>query len=116
MFTKQRQEFQLPEPGQEVTYTFYSNSQDKYISVTVDDVPYSVAIRNHPTCINYQTYDIQFEVHPHNILELDFDSEFVPGQWIYPQVATELNDYLNHSVPQSIKDQLIKQELELCLA
>ena len=106
--------FKLPPLGQEATYTFYSEVQDRFITVTVDDVPYCIAIKPHPTCANYETYDVEFEVRPANILELDLGA----GEWIYPFICDELNAYLNFRLARNpqLKEQLIKEELELCLA
>ena len=98
---------------------YYSNSQDTYAHVHLNDVPYAIAIRPHPTCKNYEAYVVQFEIKPADISYVDFESgEFSPGEWIYPAVCSELNAFLEDELNKQpiVRDQLIKQELELCLA
>jgi hypothetical protein len=101
-----------------ITATFYSNSCDSYVAVELDDIPYAISIKPHPTCKNYETYDVQFEVREDSIITLTplCSDCFVPSDW-KTQIANEVNEYLSNELDQRVdlKNKLIQQELELCL-
>jgi len=100
-----------------IDVSFYSNSCDAYVKVWLDDIPYCVSSIPHPTCLNYHSYGIEFEVRDMSIQSIETSSEFVPSDW-KEQIANEVNQYLAIQLDQNpdLKNKLIMQELELCLA